>query len=135
MIKLQWRQGVVCVDISRCYQLAVSFLEIFDRLKTEISKKICWHWAKTSIPTRMGILSILRTSDQNAPMLHFFLYKQWLFYYTRNKHIHSKHFKWRMSCCGIEERGGRGRGSWIYNLYLCKQCLSLLTLWVRIFMW
>jgi hypothetical protein len=32
-----------CVDISRCYQLAVSLIAIFDRLKTEISKKICRH--------------------------------------------------------------------------------------------
>jgi len=33
--------------------LAVSLIAIFDRLKTEISKKICWHWTKTSITTRM----------------------------------------------------------------------------------
>jgi hypothetical protein len=58
------------VDISRCYQLAVSFIAIFDRLKTEISKKICWHWTKTSIPTRMRMSSSM-LNDKNKTLAKY----------------------------------------------------------------
>ena len=58
------------MDISRCYQLAVSFIAIFDRLKTEISKKICWHWTKTSIPTRMRMSSSM-LNDKNKTLAKY----------------------------------------------------------------